>query len=145
MSIDYLKLAGFLSFVAAGFHVAITIGGPDWYRFFGAGEGMALMAEEGRLQPIVITLSIAAVLATWGAFAWSGAGILPKMPCLKVVLCLITSVYLLRGLAGLMAPFFPGNLLLGQNSTSFWLVSSVICLIFGLVHLKGVISNWSIL
>lgn len=140
-----MKLAGILSYIAAALHVAVVIGGPDWYRFFGAGEGMAVMAEQGRLQPIIMTLVIAGVLAIWGAFAWSGAGILPKLPFLKIVLCLITCVYILRGLMGLVAPLFADNLFVNQNSTSFWLISSVICLIFGLVHLKGVISNWSIL
>ena len=43
----FLILAGSLSGLAALLHVAAIVGGPDWYRFFGAGEGMAGAAERG--------------------------------------------------------------------------------------------------
>ncbi len=142
MNIDYLKLAGILSFIAAVLHVAIIIGGPDWYRFFGAGEHMALMAEKGLLQPVLMTAMIAVVLSIWGIYAWSGAGMLPRLPLLKIILLLITCVYLCRGIAGLMAPLFPDNLYVAQNTTGFWLISSVICLIFALVHVLGMLQKW---
>ncbi len=45
--IDFLKVAGILSFVTSVLHIAIIIGGPEWYRFFGAGEGAAM---QGGLQ-----------------------------------------------------------------------------------------------
>jgi xylose isomerase len=73
MNIDYLKLAGALSFIAAAMHLAIIFGGPKWYRFFGAGERMAEMAAQGQVQPTLITLSVAAVLGLWGVYAWSAA------------------------------------------------------------------------
>ena len=57
-------------------HLAIIAGGPDWYRFFGAGEGMARMAERGMLKPALITLGIAAILAVWAAYAFAGAGLI---------------------------------------------------------------------
>jgi hypothetical protein len=142
MNIDYLKIAGVLSFVASAMHLAIIVGGASWYRFFGAGEEMATMAEQGLLQATIITLFIAVVLATFGAYAWSGAGIFAKLPLLKPVLVLITSVYLLRGIAGLFAPFISSHPLVTQNSVGFWIYSSVICLLFGFVHLKGLMDKW---
>jgi len=102
MNVDYLKFAGTLSFIASALHIAIIIGGPSWYRFFGAGESMASMAER----------------------------------------VLITLVYLLRGACGLIAPFISNHPAITQNSTSFWVWSSIICLFIGLVHLKGVIAKW---
>ncbi len=42
-----LTVAASLSFIAAALHVAIIFGGGDWYRFFGAGEAMASLAESG--------------------------------------------------------------------------------------------------
>lgn len=141
MTINYLKIAGLLSFFASALHLAIIFGGPAWYRFFGAGEDMARMAEQGLLQPTLVTLAISAVLAAWGAYAWSAAGILPAFPLLKVSLILITLVYLARGLLGLLAPF-SNHPQVAQNSQSFWIVSSVLCLIIGLVHLLGVIARW---
>ncbi len=60
----WLIAAGVLSAAAALLHLAIVAGGPDWYRFFGAGEGMARMAERGLLRPTLITLAIA---RSWGS------------------------------------------------------------------------------
>lgn len=34
----YLMIGGILSMLAALLHVAVIFGGPDWYRFFRAGE-----------------------------------------------------------------------------------------------------------
>jgi len=142
VNIDYLKVAGALSFFASAMHLAIIVGGASWYRFFGAGEEMAAMAEQGLLQPIIITLCVSIVLAIFGAYAWSGAGIFVGLPLLKPVLVLITLVYLLRGAVGLFAPFISSHPQVTQNSVSFWIYSSLICLLFGLIHLKGIIDQW---
>jgi len=142
MNVDYLKIAGAFSFVAAATHIAIIFGGPSWYRFFGAGEQMAKMAEQGLFQPTLITLFIAGVLAAWGAFAWSGAGIIPALPLLKIALILITLVYLSRGILGLLAPFVSSHPQITQNSVGFWVWSSIICLVIGATHLKGVLDKW---
>ena len=142
MNLNYLKFAGTLSFSASAMHLAIIVGGPSWYRFFGAGEHMATMAEKGLLQTTLITSSVAVVLGLWGSYAWSAAGFLPRLPLLKLALVLITMVYLLRGTIGLFAPFISSHPQISQNSTSFWIWSSFICLFFGLVHLKGVVNKW---
>lgn len=70
MNFDLLIIAGSLSMLAAALHIGVAIGGPNWYRFFGAGETMALMAEKGSLKPTVITLGIAIILFVCGAYAW---------------------------------------------------------------------------
>src|SRR3546814_9460437 len=94
----WLIVGGWLSVVAALLHIACIFGGPDWYRFFGAGEGMARAAARGDLQPTLITLAIAAVLLVWSAYAFSGAGSLPRLPLLRTGLIVITAIYLLRAL-----------------------------------------------
>ncbi|MEM1080914.1 MAG: hypothetical protein AAGH65_04965 [Pseudomonadota bacterium] len=66
---NQLIVAGCLSFIAAILHIAIVIGGPEWYRFFGAGEAMAQSAASGNLQPTLITLGIATLLTVWGLYA----------------------------------------------------------------------------
>ncbi len=140
---DLLVAAGFCSLLAAALHVAVIIGGPGWYRFFGAGEAMARMAEQRMLTPSLITLGIAAMLAIWGVYALSGAGVMPRLPLLKLVLPVITGIYLLRGLVGLFAPFLHDHAVFAQNSVTFWVWSSVVCLAIGLVHLLGLIGAWS--
>lgn len=134
----YLVLAGACSFLAALLHLACIVGGARWYRLMGAGEQTATLASRGDPRPTVITLILAAVLAAWGLYAWSGAGLLPRMPLLKTALCAITAVYLLRGVAFLpLQTYFPGN------SGAFWFWSSAICLAIGLLHVLGLRQAWS--
>ena len=136
-----LLLAAIFSGLAALAHVGVVIGGPAWYRFFGAGEGMARLAESGSWYPALITLGIAGVLAVWSAFALSAAGLLPALPYSKVVLTAITSVYLLRGVGGfVLAAVAPGG-----NSPAFWAWSSAICLLIGVVHALGLVKQWPVL
>jgi hypothetical protein len=145
MDVDLLIIAGSFSLLAAVLHVGVVIGGPRWYRFFGAGESMTLMAEKGSFKPALITLGIASVLAIWSAYAWSGAGVFPRMPFIKLALSAITAIYLIRGLAGLVAPFVTSHPQVKQNSTAFWVWSSAICLVIGVFHLMGIIPIWSTL
>jgi putative oxidoreductase len=143
MRIDFLIVGALLSFTAAALHIGIILGGPNWYRTFGAGEAMANMAEAGLLKPALITASIAAILTIWGCYALSGAGLIVKLPLLNLALLAITLIYLVRGLAGFLAVFYPNYPVVLQNSSSFWVWSSLVCLSFGVVHLIGLIDRWS--
>ncbi|MFT3805447.1 hypothetical protein [Arenimonas sp.] len=133
-----LILGATLSALAALAHLGCIAFGAPWYRFFGAGEGIARMAEAGHWYPTFMALVIAALLFVWSAYALSGAGVIRRLPLLKLGLCAITAVYIGRGL-GFMAimPLFPGN------SLTFWLISSSICLAFGLVHGMGLRQAWA--
>ena len=91
---------GVLTTLASLLHVAIIIGGPDWYRFFGAGERMARAAARGSVLPTSITAGIAAILAVWALYAFSGSGLIPRLPLLFPALAVIATVYLARGLSG---------------------------------------------
>lgn len=71
----WLIAAGALSTLAAVLHLCVIVGGPSWYRFFGAGEGMARAAERGSATPALITLVIALVLTIWALYAFSGSGL----------------------------------------------------------------------
>ena len=136
----WLLLGAVLSAVAAALHVAIIIGGARWYRYFGAGEQMAGMAEAGRWAPGLITAGLALVLSIWSAYALAGAGwlIAPgSLPWLKLGLSLITTAYLLRGLA-----VVPAWLWVPTQATPFMFWSSLICLGYGLVHLVGLVQVW---
>jgi putative oxidoreductase len=58
-------VAATLDFGAALLHLAIIVGGPSWYRFFGAGEQMAAMAARGHPWPAIVTACIAAGDPLW--------------------------------------------------------------------------------
>jgi hypothetical protein len=132
-----LTFGAILSALAAAAHICIIIGGAAWYRFFGAGEQFAVASEKGKIYPAVVTFGIAVILAAWAAYALSGAGWLMGLPFLKAALCVITGVYLLRGLGG-----FAMLAVKSPYTKRFIVVSSLICLGFGLVHLQGLLQVW---
>ncbi|MEW6989125.1 hypothetical protein AADZ91_00435 [Colwelliaceae bacterium 6441] len=134
----FLIIAGTLSAVAALLHVGCIYFGAPWYRSFGAGEHMALLAEQGSIKPTLITSGIVLVLTIWSSYAFSAAGVIFKLPLIRVALVLITSLYLLRGIAG----FFFINAPMGRTP-EFWIWSSVICLFFGIIHLLGLKQQWA--
>ncbi|GAO77098.1 MULTISPECIES: hypothetical protein [unclassified Sphingopyxis] len=133
----WLIVGGWLSVLAALLHIACIFGGPDWYRFFGAGEGMARAAARGDLRPTLITLAIGAILLVWAAYAFSGAGSLPRLPLLRTGLIVIAAIYLLRGLI-----FVPLHMWRPQHSDSFAIWSSLIVLVYGAVYAAGTFKAW---
>jgi len=139
---NLLKISAGMSFVASLLHLACIFGGPEWYRFFGAGERMAQLAEAGDSYPTIVTSMISGILVVWGLYALSGAGVIFKLPLLKTTLTLITAVYLIRGVVGFFLPFITSDPVVHQNSITFWLVSSVVCCVFGTFYLLGTIRLW---
>ncbi len=133
----WLVAGGILSALAVILHLAVIVGGPDWYRFVGAGEEMARMAERGLFRPALITLAIATILAIWSAYAFAGAGLLPRLPLMRTALVAITAVYLLRGLALVPLALFRPALV-----DPFALWSSLIVLAYGIVHAVGTYRAW---
>ena len=134
-----LIVAAAFSAIAALLHVGIVIGGAPWYRFFGAGERMTCAAAAGRVYPAIATFGIATVLALWSAYALSGAGIIAPLPVLRWALITITGMYLVRGLA-----IVPLLVFARARSTPFLLWSSLVCTVFGGVHLLGLSRVWSL-
>lgn len=133
----FLIIAGGLSAVVAILHIGCIYFGAPWYRFFGAGEQMALLAERGSIQPTLITSGIVLVLSIWSIYAFSAAGVIVRLPLLRLALILITFIYLLRGVAG----FFLVSSPMGR-SPEFWMWSSLICLSFGIIHFIGLKQQW---
>lgn len=132
-----LVIGGWLSVAAALLHIACIIGGPDWYRFLGAGEAMATMAEQGSMTPTLLTLGIAAILAIWAAYAFSGAGLLPRLPLLRTGLVVISTIYLVRGLV-----LIPALVINRGDVLPFVLWSSLIVLVYGLAYTIGTWAAW---
>jgi len=136
----YLIIAALCSAVAALLHLGCIVFGADWYRFFGAGEQMAQMAEAGHSYPTIVTSVIVLVLALWSLYALSGAGVIIRLPLLRLGLCIIAAIYLLRGIVFIpLMPMFP------ENGITFWLVSSSICFVFGLMYVLGIKKSWAYL
>jgi ABC-type glycerol-3-phosphate transport system permease component len=133
----WLIAGGALSTLASALHLAVIAGGPDWYRFFGVGEEMARAAERGSLMPAVVTLCIAILLAVWAAYAFSGAGLIRRLPLARTALILISGICLARGLlivpVALYVPY-------PEGAFDYW--SSLIVLAYGLIHAVGTWRAW---
>ncbi|MCF6262482.1 MAG: hypothetical protein L3J24_02695 [Xanthomonadales bacterium] len=133
-----LIIAATCSALVAIAHLGCIVFGADWYRFFGAGEAMAKMAEAGHWYPTVVTVVIVALLSIWSLYALSGARVIKRLPLLRLGLIVISAIYILRGIAfvGIM-PMFP------ENSLMFWFISSSISLSIGLLYGFGTYKAWS--
>ena len=132
----WLIAGGWLSLAASALHIACIVGGPDWYRFFGAGEAMAQAAERGEAYPALVTFAIAVILAVWGAYAFAGAGLIRRLPLMRTALVAITAIYLVRSAALIPALTVPGM----GGAFNIW--SSVIVLGYGLAYLLGTWRAW---
>ena len=139
-----LVSGGSLTAVAALLHIGIILGGPEWYRFFGAGERMARLAAHGSIYPAVVTGCIAAILGVWALYALSGAGVIRRLPLLRLALALIAAVYLARGILGIPAVMLIDDPYTNELKarTTFMAVSSAICIALGLCYAAGAARVW---
>jgi hypothetical protein len=135
----FLVAGAVLTGMAALMHFACIVIGAPAFRFLGAGEQLASMAERGHWYPDLAAFVIGTALSLCSAYALSAARLLPRFPLARTVLCLATGVFLLRAIAfPLLKPAFP------DNSNTFWLVTSGICLAIGVVHLVGLRQVWAL-
>ncbi len=63
-------------------------------RFFGAGEELTSKP----LTLLVLGVAVTVLLATWGFYGISGAGLIRRLPLLRLIIFLIGTVYIFRGL-----------------------------------------------
>jgi hypothetical protein len=92
-----LVAAGCSAFVAV-LHVGIVVGGPTWYRWFGAPSLAAKVEAGAPLVPTAMAFAVTLIFAIWACYALSGAGAMRRLPLLRAGLFVIAGIYLLRGL-----------------------------------------------
>jgi putative oxidoreductase len=138
-----LNCAGLAALAGAVMHVAIAIGGPDWYAFFRAPAGLVAMAQAGHPRAMVSALVIAGILLVWALYAFSGSGHLRRLPLLRPVLALIGSVLLLRGALmiplTLWKPWLLARLCSCDRIDAFIVLTSLLCLAMGAAFTIGAI------
>ncbi|VVS95624.1 hypothetical protein [Desulfoluna spongiiphila] len=140
-----LVVAGWCSVSIAALHVAIILGGGDWYRFVGAGKNMAAMAENGSWIPMGLTLTIILIFLMFGLYAFSGAGYVRSLPFTKAALVVTSCVYLTRGIGSIPVIVFVEHPYLADMTTRivFVFVSSVLSLIIGVLYGIGTLALWA--
>lgn len=133
----FLIVGAAFSQMAAVLHFSCMFWGANGFRLLGAGEPIVSLAAAGHWYPRLVAFAIGVLLSAWALYALSGARVIAPLPYARAVLTGITAIYLIRALAfPLIKPAFPGN------SAAFWLISSSICLVIGLVHLIGLVQVW---
>ena len=139
-----LSAAGSASALVAVLHAVIIVVGAPGYRYFGAGEEMARLDEQGAAGPALVTAALTAVFALWAAYAFSAAGLVRRLPFLRTGLLTIGTIYTLRGLAVLPEAYW---LVAGRTPPVLprQLVFSVVSLAIGLAYLAGTGRDWSTL
>jgi putative oxidoreductase len=140
----WLRRGALLTGAASLLHVAIIFGGPDWYRFFGAGERMARLSARGSAYPTAVTAGIAFVLGLWALYGLSGAGVVRRLPLLRVALVLIAGVYFARGALGVPLVLFVDDPYTNElkGRMTFMVVTSLVCLFLGCCYALGAARVW---
>ena len=133
----WLLAAAWMSIAASLLHLACIMGGPEWYRFLGAGEEMARAVERGSSVPALMTAAIAAIIAVWAAYAFGAAGTIRRLPLTRTALIAIAAVLLARAALA----FVPG-VWAPEQTFGFRMWSSAIVLVLGLCFAIGTWKAW---
>jgi hypothetical protein len=141
---SYLVFVGVVAAAGALLHIAILFGGPDWYAFFGAPQGLVDMARAGNVRAPISCLVIAAFLSLLAAYAFSGAGVIRRLPFLRLVLSSIAGVLILRGILFVPLILWRPGTLSGicecRSVDAFIIVTSVLCLAMGIGYAFGALA-----
>ncbi len=130
-----LYWSGVATAAAGLLHVAVAIGGPSWYAFFGAPHRLVEAARAGDPRAPLTCVGIACILLVFAAYAFSGSGVIPRLPLLKPVLGIVAAVFTLRGIAFvpmmLIAPSWMRRLTAHTQVDAFIVVTSLVCIALG--------------
>ncbi len=133
----FLILAGCLNLGVAVFQAVISFV-PKWSAYFGAGE----LASNPTML-LVAGLIVTILFAIAGLYGLSGAGVIRRLPLLRLGLAVICFVYIFRGIL-----FIPqllvtiGSLPSPEPVPLQYLLSSLVALIIGLLYLIGLVAGW---
>ena len=130
-----LMIAGVSSFALALCHVVIIFVGPSAYDYFDI-HALALLAAQGSWIPALVTSCVIGYFVVCGLYAFSGAGMLRRLPWLRAVLIAIGAIYFVRGLAIF---WFAYLWLIGSSDAMFReIIFSLGSLLIGISYLFGV-------
>lgn len=138
----WLFASGLLCVIGALLHLAVPLGGPAWYSFAGAPQGLVAMAAAGLVRPVVSCIVIACLLCIFAVYAFSALGFMRRLPAVRLVLGVVGLGLLVR------AVWFPilaasNPLALGRfcgrcgSLNGFVVASSALCLFIGVGFMLG--------
>ena len=125
-----LLSGGVIATAAAVWHLLMIAGGPGWYKFARAPSYIVESAKQHTFTAPIMAVVIALLMFTCAAYAFSGAGVIRKIPLLKSALITISIICLVRALV--TVPY------LIQARLDIWsLIASSVWLFVGLCYLVG--------
>ena len=127
-----LYLAALLTFCAALLHFVCVFWGANGFRFLGAGKSIVQMVERGHWYPNFTAIAVGLILTVCATYAFFAAKGIQVLPFTKLILSLVSVVFLIRGLA---FPWLKARF--SGNSDLFWYISSFICLLLGSLYAIG--------
>jgi len=133
-----LQIAGLLSLLVALYQVVLGFS-PALSTYLGAPP--ELLANPAAL--LATSLFVALIFAIWGLYGLSGAGLLRRLPLLRLVLLAIGAIYTLRGL--LLVPLLLislGVLASPEPILPQALLASLVSLSIGCLYLAGTFAAW---
>ena len=135
-----LVIAGSLMSLIALLHIAIIFGGPEWYRFLGAGEKMVLMSQQGSIYPALVTVVVASALTVSAIYAFSAAGVITELPFSTGVSVLVACVLMARGIFAIPLVLVGKSAYLRElrSRMTFMILSSLICIVLATLYLMGI-------
>ncbi|MBN2147775.1 MAG: hypothetical protein JW726_10320 [Anaerolineales bacterium] len=131
----FLRIGGLLNIAIAILHLVVIFIGALAYRYFDAGEQMAVWAETGSPIPAVVTLGLSVIFVICALYAFSAAGNFRKLPFLRLGVLLIGAIYTLRGL--LFIPAALVSLADPALQLSKEMTFSAVAFIVGILYLIG--------
>ena len=133
-----LILAGVLSFCAAIFQAVIGFV-PEWSAAFGAGD--ALVSNTTLL--LTLGLLVALLLVIFGLYGLSGAGVIRRLPLLRLMLFVIGLLYSMVGINFIFQVLAMLGVLPSAGPIPVYQVLvSFGALVAGLAYLIGLAVNW---
>jgi putative oxidoreductase len=142
----YLVWSGLTAIVGAIIHLAAIVGGPSWYSFIGAPNSIVHLAAIGHPYPAIACVVIASILFVLAAYAFSGAGLVRRLPFVRITLVLISTILVVRGISFIplmmWRPALFSDICNCNGVDSFLVVTSAICLAGGLAFAVGTCKAW---
>jgi putative oxidoreductase len=130
----YLQIGGLFSLAFSIFQVFGVFLPPSVIIYFGG--PVKLQAENPALFGLLCVV-LGAIIAVVGLYALSGAGKFKRLPFLRTVLVVVTTVFILRGL--FIIPIMKIMFAHPEKDVFRFLLFSIIALGIGIIHLAGVI------
>lgn len=131
----FLVTGGLIAAATAIWHLLCIIGGPSWYAFARAPKVIVDSAMQGTFIAPLGAIVIASLMFTRTAYAFSGAGLIRKIPLLVPVLITISFICFVRAL--IVVPY-----LISSKLDVWELVASGGWLFVGICFSMGVVEKF---